>query len=274
MQSRSGRTLNGRRSSLGQSLRAGGLLSSLAAGLFACTAWTSSANAGFSTINAPPVFEAGQAGILDHTYGGSFTLLGDGVDFSNGSLTAVRVSDFLPVTGTADSPGANGTDQLWNASSYQANVVGSFASVQSSPFGYIPGTTGGSFVPLFTITGSGYNAVGSGSFSPSGIFRIAAVNELGQLRPTLSSSPTDNLDGKDHVVTYEIDGLGGTDKTWLAFFDDYGNTGGNPDFDYQDLVIQLKTAPAGTSSVPEPASFLVIGGTAIILTRRVRSRKA
>jgi len=240
----------------------------------ACIGFASSAFAGFSTINTTPG-EGTQASILDHIYGGTFTL-DDTVDYSNGSLTAVRVSDTAPQSGGLpyDDPGPDVTDQLWQASSVTATAEASFATLESSPFGYIPGASGGAFQSLFVVSGHGYDVTGSGSFSPgSETFRFAAENKYG----LLSTLPSDNYDtadpslsGKDHVVTYEIDGLPGSDKTWLLFFDDYGDDGKDGDFDYQDLVIQLKTVPATSSTVPEPGSLMLIGGTMLALLKRGR----
>jgi hypothetical protein len=228
---------------------------------------SSRAFAGFTTIQPNPASEDSQPQVLDHIYGGAFTLE-DGVDYSNGTLTAVRVSDTAPQSGglSYDDPGPNVTDQLWQATHFQATAEAAFAEVSTTPFGYIPGASGGSFTPLFNVTGSGYAVTGSGSFTPSSQFRIAAQNPFG----LLSSLPSDNTDGKDHIVTYEVDGLNDSARTWLVFFDDYGNNGHDPDFDYQDLVIQLKTVPASPSSVPEPGSMMLVGGAIIALCKRVR----
>ena len=244
-----------------------GLLLALSASLVGLGI-ASAAFAGFTTIEPNPSSENSQVMILDHIYGGSFTLEGDGVDYSNGSLSALRVSDYLPSTSSADNPGPNATDQLWQANQVNAVAQAVFAEDPSTPFGYIPGASGGSFTPLFTVSGSGYAVSGSGSFSPgSQIFRFGAENPYG----LLSTLPSDNVDGKDHVVTYEVDGLGDSFKTWLLFFDDYGNNGQDADFDYQDLVIQVKTVPY-TSTLPEPGSMMLICGVAIGLLKRLPRR--
>ena len=241
----------------------------LRAGLLAFGISTSAAFAGFTTVQPNPASENSQPQVLDHIYGGAFTLE-DSVDYSNGTLTAVRVSDTASQSGglSYDNPGPNATDQLWQASQVQATAEAAFAEIATSPFGYIPGATGGSFTPLFSMTGSGYGVTGSGSFTPSSQFRLAAQNPFG----LLSSTPSDNSDGKDHIVTYEVDGLNDSARTWLVFFDDYGNNGHDGDFDYQDLVIQLKTVPASlpSTSVPEPGSMMLVGGAMIALLKRVR----
>jgi hypothetical protein len=236
----------------------------------------STAFAGFTTIQTPPLPGGEtQAGLLDGIYGGTFTLE-DGVDYSNGTLTAVRVSDTLPNTSSLSytNPGPNATDQTWAASSLTATVKFSQAEYVSSPFGYFPGASGptSAFVPLFSVTGGTFSASGTGSFSPSGVFRLGADNIYGYL----SSSPSDNADGNDHMITYQIQGLPGPDTTWLVAFNDYGNdgTGSTEDayYDFQNLVVQLQTLPA--SSTPEPGSLMVIGGLAIALLKRAPRRKA
>ena len=228
----------------------------------------SSAFAGFSTVNGAAGDEASQQNVLSHIYGGSFGLESDGVDYTNGTITALRVDDYLPIIGTADNPGVNGTDQLWKANQVTAEAQAVFAGIPSSPFGYIPGASGGSFSQLFAISGTGYAVTGSGSFSLGNEdFRFAAQNEFG----ILSSLPSDNKDGKDHMVTYEVDGLGDSFKTWLLFFDDFGINGNYSDFDYQDLVIQVKTVPY-SSSVPEPGSLMLISGVALGLLKRLPRR--
>jgi hypothetical protein len=235
----------------------------------AVIAIASSAFAGFTAIAPNPSSENSQAQILDHVYGGAFTLSPDGVDYSNGTLTIVRVSDTLPSTSGSDNPGPNATDQLWHAGQVTAQAEAAFAEYPTSPFGYIPGTSGGSFTPLFNVSGSGYAVSGSGTFSPgTGAFRFAGENAFGQL----SSLPSDNADGKDHIVTYEVDGLADGLKTWLLFFDDYGDNGHDGEFDFQDLVIQLKTSPVGSPNLPEPGSLMMIVGTAAVLLSRVRPR--
>jgi hypothetical protein len=245
-----------------------GVRSMVMSAALAGIAFASTAFAGFTTINSGST--PTQPQILDHVYGGTFTLE-DGVDYSNGTLTAVRVSDTTPQTGGLgyDNPGPNVADQLWQASSVTATAEDSNAEYASSPFGYVLGTSGGTFVPLFNITGSGYAVSGTGSFTPgSGSFRFEATNKFGPL----SSSPSDNNDGKDHMVTYEINGLGGADKTWLLFFNDYGDTGTDANFNFQNLAIQLQTVPLSTNSTPEPGCMMVIGGLGIALFKRLPRR--
>jgi hypothetical protein len=236
-----------------------------------CLGIANTANAGFTTVTPTAASDIySKPNILDHIYSGNFTLEGDGVDYSNGSLTAVRVSDFLPSSSTTDSPGPNATDQLWQSAGDVQSAVEVYSTTYSktTSFGYIP--TGGTYQTLFGISGTGYTPSGSGSFTPGAeTFSFAAQNQSG----LLSTLPSQNKDGADHFVTYEVDGLGGNAKTWLLFLDDYGGSGSNPDFDFDDLVFQVTTTPTTSTSVPEPASIsLIAGGLALGLLLRFRPR--
>jgi hypothetical protein len=251
------------------SCRSGSVVRAVASAVF-CLGLANSAKAGFSTVEPPLNGNNTQPAVLNGIYGGTFSLNGDadGLDYSNGSITAVRVADSLPSTGTVtDNPGPNATDQLWQDSSVTATVKESNAKLTSTPFGYIPGASGGTFTSLFNVTGAGFGATGSATFSPTGTFRFAAQNTYG----VLSTLPSDNKDSLDHVITYEINGLGGTQKTWLLLFTDYGDNNVSDEyFDYQNLVVQLSATPS--SSVPEPGSLMLLGGAGLALFRRLPRR--
>jgi MYXO-CTERM domain-containing protein len=77
------------------------------------------------------------------------------------------------------------------------------------------------------------------------------------------------------MVTYQIDGLGGSGDTWLLLFNDFGTNVTNTYFDYQNLVIQVNTEGAcshSSSSVPEPGSLMLVGGIGLGLLRRLPRR--
>jgi hypothetical protein len=238
-----------------------------------------SAQAGFTSIASPPLGGTlTQPQILDHLYGGTFTLQPDGEDYSNGTISALRVADYLPATGaTAANPGPAADDQIWsNSGTLTATAVYSGAQVPSSPFGYIPGSSGGAFTSLFAVGGSTFSVTGSASLSLNGNFRIAAQNPFG-LMSSLASDNTDPADPlqatSDHEITYQITGLGGTQDNWLAFFNDYGNTGNDQYLEYDNLVINLKTTPTASSPVPEPTGIaLLFGGLGLGLLLRFRGR--
>ena len=193
----------------------------------------------------------------------------DSVDYSNGTLSAVRVSDTLPGSGRTANPGPNNADQLWEDDAVFATVTAVWAE-EAQKFGYVPGASGGTYKNLFNVTGDDYNVTGSGSVpNPSGmIFRWGSENPFG----LETSLPSDNTDGKDHMVTYQINGLSDNFTTFMLFFDDYGDNGKDADFDYQDLVVELKTIPAGSSAaIPEPGTLMLSAGAGLVLLRRWRS---
>ncbi len=220
----------------------------------------SSARAGYTTINPPPsapVAEKTQQQIFNQVYGSGFTLQGDGVSYSNGAITATRIND----TGSPN-------DQIWSGTVTNATAEAVWAGYQQT-FGYYPNSSGGSFTPLFTANGTESFSVTGSVSNPSlpATFRFGSSNQAG----ADSSLPSDNFDGKDHMISYQITGLGGNTPTYMLFFEDRGNTGSNPDFDFNDLVVQLQTSP---SSVPEPGTLMVVAGGALLLIKRPRIIKA
>ena len=78
-----------------------------------CLAASVPAMAGFTTVNALPPGEKSIKEILDHVYGGSF--VANGVNYSNGPLTASRIND-------TPEPGARGPLQPLNLI-YDPNVL-------------------------------------------------------------------------------------------------------------------------------------------------------
>ena len=69
--------------------------------------------------------------------------------------------------------------------------------------------------------------------------------------------------GDDHMVTYKIEGLSSPEyvdkNVWLVFWED--TSSGSWDQDYNDFVIEITT-------VPEPASILLLGIGALALLRK------
>jgi hypothetical protein len=200
--------------------------------------------AGFTKINKPWAGEASQQQVLTHVFGGTFTA--SGVNFSSGSVTATRVDD--------------STAGLWTTGIDSVTAIGRFTR-NSETFGVLPGATGGTFKPLFTVTGRGFNV--SGSFTNTGsnvlppgtTYRLARSGGDG----LASSLPADN-GGVDHLVSYVISGSAITKPTFMMFFED--NSGGKADFDFNDLVVKVTSpgvaAPASsTAAVPLPSTLLL-----------------
>lgn len=209
---------------------------------------TTSAFADFTTIKAPSSNEAGFNAILSSVYGGSFVKTD--YDYSNGTIKAVRVDD-------AD-------DKLFPSGSYIATAKAVFAAYSQS-FGYLAGASGGSYVNLFDVTGSKFNVTGSANLEIDEAVRFARNGSMGVLA---SSDPSDNLKNADHLVTYRIEGLGGNENVYLLGFED--KSGG--DFDYNDLVVELRSVSTPITAIPSPAAFgaglMLLGG---LVARRRRN---
>jgi len=213
--------------------------------------------AGFSPIqpsNNPGEMNIPQ--VLGQAYGGTFTQAANGVDFTNGTVTATRVDD--------------GADQVFRQPIASAKAVyDPDASAGALTFGYLPGSTGGTFTPLFTETGSMTNVTGSsGALNVGGPYRFAVRRGNNAVA---SSGNSDNADGLDRLVTYKISGSGlGSNQNWLLGFED----GAHPPFDYNDAVA-VQTAGVGAAAVPLPlAAWTGLSGLfglgAAGVTRRIR----
>jgi hypothetical protein len=257
-------------------MRCGPIFSCLLLGICA-----TSALADFSTINQPPTAESGHAGIFSNAFGGTFTA--NGLDYSNGNgISAVRIEDtFNPsLTPKATSPlsitgDVGNDDQVWLADYQSASAEAIFAAFNQQ-FGYYLGSSpanspdGDTYHNLFNDTGSGFSVTGAASLSSlSG--QTLRWARAGSNR-VVSSLESDNADGMDHMVTYRIDGLpdesNGVD-TWLIFFEDVFSFEGS-DFDYNDLVVEIKATPMPDVSIPEPATsgLLLVGGLMALAKRR------
>jgi len=225
------------------------------------------ADAGFTKINKPWAGEPSQQQVLAHLYGGTF--VASGVDFSNGTVTATRVDD---------APAG-----YWRLKIDSVTTVGRFTR-NSETFGLVTGASGGSFKPLFTVKGRNFNVTGSitnngsNGLPPAGsTYRLERSGGDG----VALSLPKDN-GGVDHLISYIISGSTITKPTSLLFFED--NSGGKPDFDFNDLVVKVTTAavtapPSSTAAIPVPLAMtmgalgmamLVAGG----VFRRVRQTVA
>lgn len=123
-------------------------------------------------------------------------------------------------------------------------------------FGYFTGASGGPFLSLFTVTGGGgFLPAGPSAAIPSfpGVIRFGLSSTTGF---TWSSLESDNVDLKDHMVTYKI--TAGSDAgDFVVCFEDKPSGAAAPiwDQDYNDMVVQVSTV----TPVPEPASLTLLG---------------
>ena len=229
------------------------------------------ANANFTAFKAPPALEASQEQILEHTYGVNFHKVGD--DYYSGTITAKRVDDNMTFTGPmASATGHIGdaTDQTWSGNTLKAKTLASF-SYNTQQLGYFDT---GSYQKLFDVTGYGYQADGTGVVNMRGKdFNWGREGNSG-LQSSLNAF---NLDRRDHMVTYELEGLSNqSNPIWVMFWEDLDLTSNLPVkrswADYNDLAVQIEA----TSPIPLPAAawpgLLTLGliGSAVTV-RRVRT---
>lgn len=214
------------------------------------------------TFTKPNANETGVADVLEHVYGGSFDAIG--VDYTNadGSVTARRLDD--------------ASDQLWTGT-YAAEIVGRFSGYTQA-FGQM--TTWG-FQQLAEIGEEGFNTRVSDHFTVT-LTQPTALARAGN-SGTQSSRDIDNRDGRDHMITYAVDGLPSGASVWLLFWEDLNAgqkvTKGRSSSDFNDLVVVLRMADTGVTpvAVPLPPAFgvgllsLVVG---VWAGRRALQRRA
>jgi len=254
-------------------------IASLAAAILFGVFVAGEARAGLTKgISSPPKGEQGIAAILGRTYGGSFSASGS--NYTNGTLTAVRVEDEtadndpLSVRGTPGPNGGSSSDQFWAAfaGDFSARALARFAGKAQS-FGYIADDALGNeatesasaFQKLFSVGGSGYNVSGSAK----NVDLIGQTWSWGRSGggDTFSSAAAANPDGRDHVVTYRIDGLNDNRTTWALFWEDLdaGRAGHNSSMaDYNDLAVEISAANATASSVAAPLPPAAWSGIAML----------
>jgi hypothetical protein len=233
---------------------------------------TATVQAGFTTINPPHPGEDSHQQIFDQIYGGTFSPFGSrGVDFSNGFIVAQRVDDVIGPDGEGvplimnrgPTGGDDDTDQLWRAAFTGAVAEAKFAAFDQN-FGYFDGPSGGNYIQLFSLVGSGYAVQGEANISNLA-GKTIRWGRGGQGR-TLSSLIADNADDEDHMVTYQILEENPTDGgvaplRWLVFWEDILRGEQFEDFDFNDLVVEI-------TAIPEPAALSAVGFLALVLRRR------
>lgn len=148
-------------------------------------------------------------------------------------------------------------DHIWSPASGSATAVAKLADF-TQDVGYIPDLNGNgifddSFVPLFSVPGSteGIGLAGpSGNLNSGEAVFVWALNPSGA--PQWTSRPSENSDGLDHMVTWEI--IGGAENNignWVIAWEDLAGGG---DRDFNDIVVEANVAP-----VPVPAAVWLFG---------------
>jgi hypothetical protein len=263
------------------------LISWIFCAAFAC-ALAPQAQASLMSTNNPYPSEVGLPAILSHAFGGTFTAdPSDLHDFTNGSLTAVRVDDGQIGDAPAATPDGSdvleplgGSDDLWQGSVDSARVIGLFTGHKQT-FGYFSGATGNSYQQLFAATGYGFAPDGSATSntslvnSASGVFRFTRDGSNGGHKPF----PPDhnNFDHTDEMLTYEIQGLNNNLNTYVLAFDQMLGQCHNGGMYSDDFAVEITGPSANGQSqdpavTPEPGTALAAVAMTLLTTRRRRPR--
>jgi len=180
-----------------------------------------------------------QGGILDTLYGlGNLTRMDDSVDLIWGNTGIAHVL-----------------------------VVAKYSGYDQT-FGYMAGQSGGTFVPLVTVTGNGWFSGTEITFTSdlSGAdFRWGNdPNGLGGTPGLWSAREDENSDGRDHMVTWMITGNAGRPNNivgaFVVGFEDLPRLG---DADYNDLVVLVWGVTDGPLAIPLPASLMLVAASVL-----------
>jgi len=218
------------------------------------------AQAGYTSISAPNFGrggEATQAEILSHSYGGNF--VADGLNFSNGSVTAYRIDDDF--------------DQVMPFDILSSRTLATFAS-------YSQGLAYGTLADehqLFTVSGKGYAATGgTGAVdlpNPTELIRTGTSEDF-------SSKDASNSDGKDHLVTYLLvndvhaNKASKPELTFVLFWEDLSKKS-HSDWDFNDLAVEIKASCPVVVPLPAAAwsGLATLAGGALVTGYRKARRQ-
>ena len=200
-------------------------------------------------------------------------ILSLGVFLAGGTATAATFTDISPAKpGEVSLTGSGGIldqlyglgnlqrvdddiDTVWAPANGAATAQAKYAAY-TQEFGYIPdlnqpGFADDSFVSLFTVSGNGLNLnAPTATLNSGNVSFLWALNPSGA--PLWTSLPSQNSDGFDHMVTWEIiGGTGNRARSWVIAWEDLPGGG---DRDYNDLVVEVNLAP-----IPIPGAILLLG---------------
>jgi hypothetical protein len=201
------------------------------------------------------------------------------------SLTLTRVDDSQDLIWTAAATGAGVFGIARSASrdftlgelpgetggAYTSvlNVIGSAGSVEYLPSASVPLSGSGQNVNGDLKTSATYNASGMPIFTSvaAGSFRFAiqcAPSSCSAPFQTWSSLPSDNSDGKDHEVTWQLTGavVPAGDVWYISGFEN------GTDFDFNDYVFLYQNITPSGVAPEQGAVFLVGAGILAMVVRR------
>ena len=234
----------------------------------------SSTQASLTTVGAKPSFEVNQESILEHQYGGDWHKVGD--DYYNGGMSAKRMDDWLSNASLLNIDNGQcgySTDQMWCGGKFAMTVVAKWSG-NSQKLNLIDSS--GHVHNLLDVQGYGFDIDPACTTinMHGGEFKFQRKGDSG----TQTSLDSDNVDGRDHLITYVIEGLPGeTGPVWMMFWEDLNRFANTPMkrtwADYNDLAVEIRSV---AHAVPLPpagwAGLFTLTGCAIVRGRRLLSR--
>ncbi|HUW19033.1 MAG TPA: PASTA domain-containing protein, partial [Sedimentisphaerales bacterium] len=204
------------------------------------------ANAGYTATGSSD--EVNTLAIFQHLFGADVS--GQqwcGSVYTNGTITAVRIQDYIDPYSPPGAPGDNiyllsgslsptATDQYWVDGHASSTATARYAHYDQR-FGY---DAGSGFVEVINVN-SVYGFIDVPGipvvFGPGSVWQWARVGN----GRTWYSAEANNSDARDHLIAYLVTGLNNGKITWVLFWDDQKDP--DADRDFNDLVVVIEALP-------------------------------